>query len=822
MSTLTSTPVPSYLLSQDIDLIAEIAAVPRILDVVCRMTGMGFAAVARVTDDRWIACSTLDLIGFGLEPGGELEVKSTICDEIRDHRQPVVIDDVVLDELYRHHHTPRQYGLRSYISVPIVLDDGSFFGTLCAIDPQPAKPSSPEILPAFELFASMIALEIGAQRRFVAARNVLHSEGFSRSLLQASLDCVKVLSAGGHIEFMNAQGLELNQLQSVDQVMGCEYAALWPDAEVEKIRHAVRRAVEGQGTRVEGFCPTARGEPRWWEVSCSPFAVAGTGEVKIVCISRDISSRILAQQAQQARAEAIAALNDELELRISERTAERDQIWNCSTDPLCVADLEGFFVNLNPAWTATLGWSLDELKARPFLTFVHDDDLVATRQAFRDVKQGMALVSFENRYRHRDGTYRWFSWNATRNGELIYATVRDVTQQRQQTLDLAAAEDALRQAQKMEAIGQLTGGVAHDFNNLLTVARTSCDLLKRPNLSDARRERYLEAISTTVDRAARLTGQLLAFARRQALAPEVFSARDNVLAMGDMLETLLGSQVGIELEVGDDPCLVYADPSQFDTAMVNIAVNARDAMSGAGRLTIGVMTVAGIPAGGAQPALDLPAVAITLADNGSGIAREHLEQIFEPFFTTKRVGQGTGLGLSQVFGFIKQSGGEVRVTSEVGRGTTFHLYLPLAPATEPQPALEEFVAAADGSGITVLVVEDNLEVGTFAVELLSGLGYHAVLATNAERALALLADQPGRFDVVFSDVVMPGMSGLELAIEIRRLYRCLPILLTSGYSHVLATNGAQGFELIHKPYSAEALSRRLQQILEETTTHLTT
>ena len=822
MSILTSTPVPSYGLTQEIDLIAEIAAVPKILDVVCRMTGMGFAAVARVTDDRWIACSTLDLIGFGLESGGELELKSTICEEIRDHRQPVVIDDVAQDDCYRDHHTPLRYGLRSYISVPIVLDDGSFFGTLCAIDPKPAKPSSPEILSAFELFAGMIALEIGAQRRFVAARNVLHSEGFSRSLLQASLDCVKVLSAGGHIEFMNAQGLELNQLQSVDQVMGREYAALWPDLEVAKIRHAVARAATGQTTRVEGFCPTARGEPRWWEVSCSPFVVAGTGEVKIVCISRDISSRILAQQAQQARAEAIAALNDELERRISERTAERDQIWNRSTDPLCVADLEGFFVNLNPAWTATLGWSLEALKACPFLTFVHDDDLVATRQAFRDIKQGIALANFENRYRHRDGSYRWFSWNATRNGDLIYATVRDVTQQRQQTLDLAAAEDALRQAQKMEAIGQLTGGVAHDFNNLLTVARTSCDLLKRPNLSDARRERYLEAISTTVDRAARLTGQLLAFARRQTLAPEVFSARDNVLAMSDMLETLLGSQVGIALEVSDDPCLVYADPSQFDTALVNIAVNARDAMSDAGRLTISVGTVASIPATATQPALALPAVAVALTDNGSGIVREHLEQIFEPFFTTKRVGQGTGLGLSQVFGFIKQSGGEVRVTSEVGRGTTFHLYLPIAPATGQPPPLDDAVATADGGGVTVLVVEDNLEVGSFAVDLLSDLGYHAVLAANAERALALLADQPGRFDVVFSDVVMPGISGLELAIEIRRLYRSLPILLTSGYSHVLATHGAQGFELIQKPYSADALSRRLQEILAERETHLTT
>ncbi len=215
-------------------------------------------------------------------------------------------------------------------------------------------------------------------------------------------------------------------------------------------------------------------------------------------------------------------------------------------------------------------------------------------------------------------------------------------------------------------------------------------------------------------------------------------------------------------------------------------------------------------------------MAVALTDNGSGIVREHLEQIFEPFFTTKRVGQGTGLGLSQVFGFIKQSGGEVRVTSEVGRGTTFHLYLPIAPATGQPPPLDDAVATADGGGVTVLVVEDNLEVGSFAVDLLSDLGYHAVLAANAERALALLADQPGRFDVVFSDVVMPGISGLELAIEIRRLYRSLPILLTSGYSHVLATHGAQGFELIQKPYSADALSRRLQEILAERETHLTT
>ncbi len=819
MSSLTSTPIPSYVLADDLDLVAEIAAVPRILAAICQLTGMGFAAVARVTDDRWIACSTLDHINFGLAPGGELVVKSTICDEIRDHRQPVVIDDVQQDALYRDHHTPRQYGFRSYISVPIVLDDGSFFGTLCAIDPEPARPSRPEVLTSFELFASMIALEIAAQRRFVAARNVLHSEAFSRSLLKASLDCVKVLSTDGHIEFVNAQGLELIQLHTEDQVLGQEYAALWPEDERWKIRKAVEQAGQGQATRVEGFCPTSQGEPRWWEVSCSPFEVAGTRHPKIVCISRDISRRVLADQALQARAEAISALNDDLERQVSARTAERDQIWRCSNDPLCVASLDGFFLSLNPAWVVTLDWTISELKAQPLMALVHTDDLTATRQAFWKLQQGTPLVSFENRYRHRDGSYRWLSWNAVRSDDLIYATVRDVSHQRQQALDLATAEDALRQSQKMEAIGQLTGGVAHDFNNLLTVIKSSCDLLKRPNLSEERRDRYIGAISTTIDRAAKLTGQLLAFARRQALTPEVFSASSNVQALNDMLGTLLGSRISVALDLPNHPCLVYADPGQFDTALVNMAVNARDAMDGAGQLTIAVTTVEAIPESPSHAALAIPAIVISITDTGSGIAREHLAQIFEPFFTTKRVGQGTGLGLSQVFGFIKQSGGEIRVASEVGRGTTFQLYLPRATSAVQPLAANETLAVADGRGTSVLVVEDNPDVGTFAADSLRDLGYHPVLAPNAEAALILLAERPEHYDVVFSDVVMPGMGGLALAIEIRRLYRSLPILLTSGYSHVLATNGAQGFELIHKPYSVEELSRRLQKILEDAAAH---
>jgi signal transduction histidine kinase len=235
----------------------------------------------------------------------------------------------------------------------------------------------------------------------------------------------------------------------------------------------------------------------------------------------------------------------------------------------------------------------------------------------------------------------------------------------------------------MEAVGQLTGGVAHDFNNLLTVIKSSTDLLKRPDLPEERRQRYIGAISDTVARAAKLTGQLLAFARRQALKPEVFDAGRSVLTISDMVGTLSGSRVKIVTDIPDEPCFIDADPSQFDTALVNMAVNARDAMEGEGTLTITVHPVSTIPPIRSHPAVSGDFVAVCIEDTGAGIAPDRIEHIFEPFFTTKGVGQGTGLGLSQVFGFAKQSGGEIRVQSTVGQGTMFVLYLPKVKAAPP-------------------------------------------------------------------------------------------------------------------------------------------
>ncbi len=644
----------------DIVDIASIQAIPTILDVVCRTTGMGFAAVARVTEDRWVTCAVRDDIAFGLRPGGELQVATTICHEIRQSRSAVVIDHVAEDQSYCGHPTPALYGFQSYISMPILMPDGAFFGTLCAIDPRPAQLKRPEVIGMFKLFADLIAFHLDAHRR-----------------------------------------------------------------------------------------------------------VANT-------------------------------------------TVQRDRAWRNSQDLQVVLDSSGTIRAANRAWGTILGWNPDEVVGRHHREFNHPEHRAASDGALSE-SAVTPLAAYETRMLHRDGGDRWVSWVAAPEGELIYGSGRDVTREKTTAAEVFSMQEQLRQAQKMEAVGQLTGGVAHDFNNLLTVIKSSTDLLKRPDLAEERRQRYIAAISSTVDRAAKLTGQLLAFARRQALKPEVFVVSDRVRAIGEMLKTLTGSRIEITIDFSEETCLVDADPSQFDTALVNMAVNARDAMDGEGRLVISVRPVEKMPAMRRQPAVTGGFVAVSVTDTGCGIPTGKLDQIFEPFYTTKGVGEGTGLGLSQVFGFAKQSGGEVTVESEVGSGTTFTLYLPRSEEKAEVLDMREPEPLMDGHGTCVLVVEDNIDVGIFATQTLAELGYHAIWAANSDEALAELAKGADRFDVVFSDVVMPGMNGIDLAQAIRRQHHDLPVVLTSGYSHVLAQNGTDGFELLNKPYSVEQLSRILRK-----------
>lgn len=496
--------------------------------------------------------------------------------------------------------------------------------------------------------------------------------------------------------------------------------------------------------------------------------------------------------------------------KVEASEAEVERLWAASPDLLVLIDQTGSYRRVNPAWTTVLGYDPYELIGMSAMQLAHPDDIEASQEALTTAQTGK-LPAFSIRVRHKDAGYRWISWVAAPSDREIFCIGRDVTAARAAEAVLRQTEDALRQAQKVEAVGQLTGSVAHDFNNLLTVIRGSVDLLRLPALSEARRIRYVDAIADTAERAIKLTSQLLAFARRQTLNPQVFDAAANIVTLQTMLTTLVGSRISTSYDLPHGGATVLADSSQFDTAIVNMAVNARDAMNSQGTLNIAVQVVDAVPPVRNHPGIAGSYVAVCVQDDGPGIAATDIDHIFEPFFTTKGVGHGTGLGLSQVFGFAKQSSGEVTVESEPGGGTVFTLYLPFAVG---RPPVKDAPVSAQPAMTTrcILVVEDNLEVGEFATQALAELGHETRLAINADAALAELAIDAERFDLVFTDVVMPGRSGIELAGEIARLYPGLPVILTSGYSHVLAQEGASGLELLRKPYSIDELAGILHRV----------
>ena len=488
---------------------------------------------------------------------------------------------------------------------------------------------------------------------------------------------------------------------------------------------------------------------------------------------------------------------------------ERERVLTATNDLMGTVGADGVLRAVNPAWQHMLGHAAKALLTRPLREFIEPTDRARFDAVALRLREGSRTENTELRLRDAHDRTVLVAWTVQAVGDFAYLVGRNVTEQRQ-------AEEALRQSQKMEAVGQLTGGIAHDFNNLLTVIQTSIDLMRRPTLTDARRQRSMESIANAVKRAARLTGQLLAFARRQALQPVVFDAAQNVTSIVDMIRTLVGSRIRVDVEVPDETCEVDADPGQLDTALVNMVVNARDAMNGAGRLAIRTSRVDGIPASRAHPAVAGAYVAIAVTDTGTGIDPDRLDRVFEPFYTTKAVGHGTGLGLSQVFGFAKQSGGDVQVASELGVGTTFTLYLP----TTVRAAAVQAEAAPDvgtderGAG-RVLVVEDHIDVAASVEAALGDLGYEVTIVHSAEAALALLAADATPYSAVFSDVVMPGMDGVELGREIRRRHGPLPVLLSSGYSHVLASTVDLEFPLLPKPYPFAALARALRDVIDQ-------
>ncbi len=535
----------------------------------------------------------------------------------------------------------------------------------------------------------------------------------------------------------------------------------------------------------------------WWHnavlVSLSWLVTSGAGAATILVLARR-------NAAGRRRLRKMRQINQ--------------QLVSSSVDLILVVSRKGEIVQASPSAQAILGYAPEELTGRLGVEVVVPEDLEKVRAEMRLARRGHVVRNFECRYRHKDGRIVELSW-AGRWSEAVqlhFFIGRDMTERK-------SMENALRQAQKMEVVGQMTGGVAHDFNNLLTVVLGSAELLAGQVTDKPQAKTLVEMIASAAMRGASLTRSLLAFSRKQELEPRATDANALVEGMEPMLRRTLGGHVQVDLNCDAPQPTIMIDPAQLETAILNLALNARDAMPKGGRLTIATATVE-LDADYAQHNPDAAPgryVVLTVTDTGIGMPPDVLAQAFEPFFTTKEVGKGSGLGLSMVYGFVKQSNGHVKIYSEPGHGTAVRLYLPCAaspavPETDEPP--DETPASA---GETILAVEDDDAVRAYVVGLLGSLGYTVLSAGNAPSALATLRQTPD-IDLLFTDVMMPGgMNGVELARQARAIRPGLKVLFTSGYSGDALSHAGKlepGVEPLTKPYRRNDLATRLRQVLD--------
>ena len=649
--------------------------------------------------------------------------------------------------------------------------------------------------------------------RKAAEAELARSEAEFRTFAQAMPNHVWASPPHGQLDWFNDRVYEYS-----GRVLGSLDGTGWNDmVHPEDLPLAGARwaAALGSGDtyQTEFRLRRADGIYRWHLARAIPIRGADGNIQRWIGTNTDIDD-------ERRAAHALATLNATLEERVAEEAAERDRLWQTSQDLLVVVGPEGTFKSANPAWASVLGWRPEEVIGKNHLDFVYPEDRPDSQGAL-DQALATPIPAFENRCLHKDGGFRWISWVAASENEVVYATGRNITAEKEASAQLALAQEALRQSQKMEAVGQLTGGIAHDFNNMLAVVIGSLELLgRRLAGNDARAKRHVDAAADAARRASLLTQRLLAFSRQQPLEPETIDANKLVSSMSDLLRRSIGADIRLETVLAGGLWKTHADPNQLENVIVNLAVNARDAMPEGGRLTIETQNAhlderysaahPGVAAG--------QYVLIAVTDTGSGMPAAVIEKAFDPFFTTKPVGKGTGLGLSQVYGFVKQSGGHVKIYSEMGQGTTIKIYLPRFVETLPenvQENAERDMPLGDAREV-VLVVEDEPAVRRFSVEALTELGYQVLEADGAGAALHLLDTHP-EIILLFTDVVMPDVNGAKLADEARRRRPTLKVLFTTGYTrNAVVHNGVldAGVEMIGKPFTLDALAVKVRLILE--------
>ena len=561
---------------------------------------------------------------------------------------------------------------------------------------------------------------------------------------------------------------------------------------------------------------TGQAEQVWMNLDYSPLLDESGTPCGVMAIVVETTGKVRAEQALR---------ESEKQFRTFAQ-AMPNQVWAAQPD--------GALDWLNRRVIEYSGMPYEALVGTGWASMVHPDDLASAAQKWaRSLSTG---DTYETEFRLRDasGRYRWHIGRALpirSDGEGIgrwIGTNTDIEEQKATTEALAllnltleqrVAERtaALQQSQKMEAIGQLTGGIAHDFNNLLQVIAGNLQLISRHVRGDAKLQERVASAEAAVRRGAKLSSHLLAFGRRQALEPKAIDVGRFVAGMEDMLRRSLGETVEIETVVAGGLWNTFADPSQVENALLNLAINARDAMNGAGKLTIEVGNAVLDDAYARQYPDVAPGqyVALAVTDTGSGMSAEVMAKAFDPFFSTKVEGKGSGLGLSMVYGFVKQSGGHVKIYSELGNGTTVRMYLPRTREREEAAALPE-LAPVEGGNETVLVAEDDAAVRATVVEMLGELGYRVLKAPDAASALAIV-ESGMQVDLLFTDVVMPGpLRSTELARKARERQPKMAVLFTSGYTENAIVHGGRldaGVELLGKPYTREALARKVRHVL---------
>jgi PAS domain S-box-containing protein len=530
-------------------------------------------------------------------------------------------------------------------------------------------------------------------------------------------------------------------------------------------------------------------------LSVSPIRSA-SGEIAGASkIARDISETVRTRKA----------LDREIE--------ERRRIFETSQDLILVTDTKGNFVQVSPSSMTILGYRPEQMIGHSAVEFIYPDDLDSTRQEMRAARHGRQMRNFETRYVHKDGQPVTLTWMGTWSEPVRrhFFIGRDLTEKQE-------ADARLRQAHKMDAVGQLTGGIAHDFNNVLTVITGTIGILADAVADRAELVSIAKLIDDAAERGAQLTKHLLAFARKQPLQPREVDVNALIVEAAKLLHPTLGEQIEISPLLAEDAWTALVDPSQLTTAILNLALNARDAMPGGGKLVLESRNVY-LDEGYASMHNEVAPgnyVMIAVSDTGSGIPAANLERVFDPFFTTKEVGKGTGLGLSMVFGFVKQSGGHIKIYSEEGHGTTIRIYLPRSSGLD-QTATEVLAAPAIQHGHeVVLIVEDDPLVRKYVITQIQSLGYSTLDAGNATEALEII-DNEAAIDLLFTDVIMPGaMNGRHLVDEALKRRPALKTLFTSGYTeNAIVHHGRldSGVLLLAKPYRKSDLARMLRQAL---------